>query len=75
MTFGPLSAAKYVPQVLREVSNFSWLAFVKLPGVEGPRWSPEVSRLFQRCVSKVGGSEVDYLCFELDGTTPSGRAS
>lgn len=62
-------------KVLDEMCNFDWIGFIKVPQVNAPRWPKDLQKKFKRFVDKQDTPWKDYLAFEFQGTTPSGRAS
>jgi hypothetical protein len=67
--------SKYFPRLIKEILNFKWVGFISVPEVNAPVWPSYLKRLFKNHIGGQVQPERDWLAFEFNGTTPSGRAS
>jgi hypothetical protein len=66
---------KAVEDIVKDATKTKAMMFTKIPGINGPSFSPEMTKAFKRVnpYSKVSSPEQDWICSALDGTTFSGH--
>lgn len=68
-------AQKYHKKIMKEIKNFNWTGFCRIPEVNAPKWPKDLQKLFKRHVSAESDPWLNWIAIRMSGTTPSGRAS
>jgi hypothetical protein len=64
-------------RLLKDLTNFEWIAFFHCPNIKTPTWPHHIVRLWKRYIKMDRGEapNKDWGYFISNGGTPSGRAS